>query len=147
MDHRQSGRGRQYLPSEGRGNFIYCRPFLVARLSLPSHFLQYSNICMKSGTGTEFTSNVTSLIVNRGQQVPGCKGGRWPGCSWISNWVNVKSNLYLSVIVYTVRYYTEVGRTKGGPLYLYKSPQNKPIRGTSKKGLCPKPLVGGGQES
>ena len=48
MDHRQSGRGRQYLPSEGRGNFIYCRPFLVARLSLPSHFLQNSNICMKS---------------------------------------------------------------------------------------------------
>ena len=48
MDHRQSGRGRQYLPSEGRGNLIYCRPFLVARLSLPSHFLQNSNICMKS---------------------------------------------------------------------------------------------------
>ena len=48
MDRRQSGRGRQYLPSEGRGNFIYCRPFLVARLSLPSHFLQNSNICMKS---------------------------------------------------------------------------------------------------
>ena len=54
-------------------------------------------------TGTKFTSNVTSLIVNRGQQVPGCKRGRWPGCSWISNGVNVKSNLYLSVIVYTVR--------------------------------------------
>ena len=48
MDHRQSGRGRQYLPSEGGGNLIYCRPFLVARLSLPSHFLQNSNICMKS---------------------------------------------------------------------------------------------------
>ena len=46
MEHRQSGRGRQYLPSEGRGNLIYCRPFLVARLSL--HFLQNSNICMKS---------------------------------------------------------------------------------------------------
>ena len=54
-------------------------------------------------TGTKFTSNVTSLIVNRGQQVPGCKGGRWPGCSWISNGVNERSNLYLSVFVYTVR--------------------------------------------
>ena len=76
MEHRQSGRGRQYLPSEGRGNLIYCRPFLVARLSLPSHFLQYSKICMKFGTGIEFSSNVTSLIMTEACEVSRCQAAR-----------------------------------------------------------------------
>ena len=55
---------------------IYCRPFHVARLSLPSHFLQYSNICMKFGTGTEFASNVTSLIMTEACEVSRCQAAR-----------------------------------------------------------------------
>ena len=42
------GQSRICRSKEEETQVIYCCPFLVARLSLPSHFLQYSNICMKS---------------------------------------------------------------------------------------------------
>ena len=73
MDHRQSGRGRQYLPSEGRGNDLLSpiyRGQVISTFSFPPAQQHLHEIL----TGTEFTSNVTSLIVYRGQQVPGCKG-------------------------------------------------------------------------
>ena len=80
MEHRQSGRGRQYLPSEGRGNSgDLLSPISRGQVISTFTFSPEQQHLHEILTGTKFTSNVTSLIVNRGQQVPGCKGGRWRG--------------------------------------------------------------------
>jgi len=75
MDHRQSGRGRQYLPSEGRGNDLLSpiyRGQVISTFSFPpaqQHLHEFL-------TGTEFTSNVTSLIVTEACEVSRCQAAR-----------------------------------------------------------------------
>ena len=75
MDHRQSGRGRQYLPSEGRGNDLLSpiyRGQVISTFSFPPAQQNLHEIL----TGTEFTSNVTSLIVTEACEVSRCQAAR-----------------------------------------------------------------------
>ena len=75
MEHRQSGRGRQYLPSEGRGNDLLSpiyRDQVISTFSFPSAQQHLHEIL----TGTEFTSNVSSLIVTEACEVSRCQAAR-----------------------------------------------------------------------
>ena len=77
MDHRQSGRGTTHLPFEGRGNSgDLLSPISCGQVISTFPFPPVQQHLHEILTGTEFTSNVTSLIMTEACEVSRCQAAR-----------------------------------------------------------------------